>query len=176
MASKVLIALGANISGIWGTPNAILERSLIELSAYNNLQIISKSPWYNTKPVGLWRQPIYLNGIISIETYLSPDSLLCFLKQVERYAGRRGGRPWGPRTLDLDILSYKGLIRHWDIKHRIARSGRLILPHPHLHERPFVLRPLLDVAPEWRHPVFQLSVRKLLLRCGMKDGICHVLD
>jgi hypothetical protein len=85
------------------------------------------------------------------------------LKAIERKSGRRGGRPWGPRTLDIDIVDYGGLVRHWRGGHpsfRKAGTRPLILPHPLAHERPFVLKPLLDIAPHWHHPRSQ-SVREL---------------
>jgi 2-amino-4-hydroxy-6-hydroxymethyldihydropteridine diphosphokinase len=86
------------------------------------------------------------------------------LKGIERAAGRRGGSPWGPRSLDIDILDHKGLVRHWRRgRPRFARAGRrpLVLPHPWIEKRPFVLRPLLDIAPDWRHPVLKRTARTL---------------
>ncbi len=71
------------------------------------------SPLYETRAVGNARQPAYVNAVALLDTTLSPESLLRVLKQVERDSGRRGGRPWGPRTLDIDIVDYKGLVRHW---------------------------------------------------------------
>ena len=89
------------------------------------------------------------------------------LKEIERRSGRRGGRPWGPRSLDIDIIDYGGLVRHWHGgQAEFARAGPrpLVLPHPLAHRRPFVLRPLLDIAPDWRHPALRLSARELWLK------------
>jgi 2-amino-4-hydroxy-6-hydroxymethyldihydropteridine diphosphokinase len=84
------------------------------------------------------------------------------LKQIERRAGRRGGRPWGPRTLDIDIVDYAGLVTHWRKgRGAFGRPRPLVLPHPLAHERPFVLKPLLDIAPDWRHPALKRSAREL---------------
>ncbi len=114
--------------------------------------------------MGRARQPPYVNAVALIDTSLSAEALLKVLKEIERASGRRGGRPWGPRTLDIDIIDYRGLIRHWrgrrpDFRHAGMRP--LVLPHPLAHERPFVLKPLLDVAPDWRHPVLEQSGRGL---------------
>ena len=108
---------------------------------------------------------------------LPPPALLGVLKHIERQAGRRGGRPWGTRTLDLDIIDYKGRVMHW----AAGRSGvprervrPLVLPHPQIANRPFVLRPLLDVAPNWRHPVLKVSAGELWRRVP-KHGQGRVL-
>ncbi len=90
--------------------------------------------------------------------------MLRLLKQIEAKAGRRGGKPWGPRTLDLDLLDYKGLVLNWARKRPAQpRPGArpLSLPHPQLASRAFVLKPLLDVAPDWRHPVTKASAAEL---------------
>jgi 2-amino-4-hydroxy-6-hydroxymethyldihydropteridine diphosphokinase len=92
---------------------------------------------------------------------------LRLLKQIEAQAGRRGGRPWGPRTLDLDIIDYKGMTRNWSGNRKTMPRvwvRPLVLPHPQLELRPFVLRPLLDIAPNWRHPVLKLSAEELWRR------------
>jgi 2-amino-4-hydroxy-6-hydroxymethyldihydropteridine diphosphokinase len=122
---------------------------------------------YETAALGSARQPPYLNAVALAETRLPAPALLRLLKEIEARAGRRGGRPWGARTLDIDILDYKGLILNWNRR----RSGRprqgyrpLILPHPGLETRSFVLKPLLDVAPGWRHPVTGESARSLWRR------------
>jgi 2-amino-4-hydroxy-6-hydroxymethyldihydropteridine diphosphokinase len=99
-----------------------------------------------------------------VDTNLSALALLRLLKQIEAAAGRRGGKPWGPRTLDLDLLDYKGLVLNWArIRPAQPRPGArpLSLPHPQLESRAFVLKPLLDVAPDWRHPVTKESIAEL---------------
>jgi 2-amino-4-hydroxy-6-hydroxymethyldihydropteridine diphosphokinase len=126
--------------------------------------ILAVSPLYETEAVGTARQPPYVNAVALIDTRLSAQSLLRVLKSIERQSGRRGGRPWGPRTLDIDIVDFKGLVRNWR-RGRAAvtapGSRPLILPHPLAHERLFVLKPLLDIAPAWRHPALGLSARTL---------------
>jgi len=160
---KVLVALGANCPGPWGTPAQTIAHALGKIERAN-VAVRAVSPLYETRAVGNARQPVYVNAVALLDTTLSPETLLRVLKQIERDAGRRGGRPWGPRTLDIDVVDYKGLVRHWrDGRGDFARAGTrpLVLPHPLAHERPFVLRPLKDIAPGWRHPVLRRSAREL---------------
>jgi 2-amino-4-hydroxy-6-hydroxymethyldihydropteridine diphosphokinase len=131
------------------------------------LRLCAASPLYETAALGRARQPAYANAVALIETELSPEALLRVLKRIEREAGRRGGRPWGPRTLDLDIVDYKGLVKHWRRgRGEFAKPGArpLVLPHPLAHARPFVLAPLAEVAPGWRHPTLHRSAAELLRR------------
>lgn len=160
---NVLVALGANSQGPWGTPAQTFARALAQLER-NGVSVKSVSSLYATAAVGQTRQAPYLNGVARVATSLPAPALLRLLKQIEAGAGRRGGRPWGSRALDLDIVDYKGLISNWHPrrqKGRRAGAGSLMLPHPLAHKRPFVLKPLLDVAPHWRHPVLQRSAREL---------------
>lgn len=128
------------------------------------MRVRAVSDFYETAAVGRAGQPPYVNAVARVETAMPPEALLRRLKQIERAAGRRGGSPWGPRTLDLDILDYKGRILNWHGgRPGFARAGRrpLVLPHPWIEKRPFVLRPLLDVAPGWRHPVSRKPAQEL---------------
>lgn len=161
--SKVVIGLGSNHEGVWGTPAETIRRALTEI-ARAKIGVAAVSPLYVTAAVGSARQPPYVNAVALLDTPLSPEALLRVLKAIERRSGRRGGRPWGPRTLDIDILDYGGQVRLWR-KGRAAVEGAgarpLTLPHPLAHRRPFVLRPLLDIAPDWRHPALKQSGRAL---------------
>ena len=133
-----------------------MERAGVTVEAISGL--------YETAAVGRAGQAAYVNAAALIDTALPPEALLRLLKGIERRAGRRGGSHWGPRTLDIDILDYKGRVKHWHrLRPRFARAGPrpLVLPHPWIETRPFVLRPLLDVAPDWRHPVTKRSVQAL---------------
>ena len=173
---KALVGLGANCPGPWGTPSSAIAQALGEIDRAH-IDVAAVSPLYATEAVGNARQPAYVNAVALLGTTLSPEALLRVLKGIERRSGRRGGRPWGPRTLDIDIIDYDGLVRHW--RGRMAdfrRAGPrpLILPHPLAQERPFVLQPLMDVAPDWRHPVLQKSAAELL-RALPKAGAGRVL-
>jgi len=160
---KTLVGLGANCPGPWGSPADTIAQALREI-ARGGATVEAVSQLYETAAVGRAGQPPYVNAAALIDTHLPPEALLRLLKGIERRAGRRGGSPWGPRTLDIDILDHKGLVKHWRRgRPRFARPGPrpLVLPHPWIDKRSFVLRPLLDIAPEWRHPVLNQSARAL---------------
>jgi 2-amino-4-hydroxy-6-hydroxymethyldihydropteridine diphosphokinase len=173
---KVLVGLGANSPGPWGTPRKTLRRALKALEA-GGLTIERISELYETAAMGQPHQPPYFNAVILGTTTLPALALLRLMKDIEARAGRRGGMPWGARTLDLDILDYKGLRMNWVGPSKgipYQRTRRLVLPHPGIEQRPFVLLPLLDVAPNWRHPVSKLSACELWRRVP-KGGQGRVL-
>ena len=159
----ILLALGGNSPGAWGPAGESLARACRELEAAG-VRILRSSGLYLTEPVGGGRQPPYLNAVIMVAAKPAPSSLLRLVKQIERRAGRRVGAR--TRPLDLDILSYGSWRLNWPALRR--ERGRLILPHPHLHTRTFVLVPLLEVAPHWRHPVLGRTARTLLAKLAPK--------
>jgi len=176
IATRTLVlALGANTRGLWGEPRETLARTCGELGQAG-LVITGASPVYSTAPVGPGRQPRYLNAVIVAEASLAPAALLRLLKRLERRAGRGPGRHWGPRPLDIDIIDDGGRVLGWPPARR--RRGRLILPHPEMHTRAFVLVPLLDVLPFWRHPVFGVAGKALLRRLAPREraNVRQVLD
>lgn len=173
IAGKTLVGFGANSPGPWGSPADTIARALREI-ADAGPAVEAVSAFYETAAVGRAGQPPYVNAVALIDTHLSAEALLRHLKRIEARAGRRGGSPWGPRTLDIDILDHKGLVKHWrNGCPRFAQPGPrpLVLPHPWVERRPFVLRPLLDVAPNWRHPVTKRSVKELWRQAaGGREG------
>ncbi|MCG8559026.1 MAG: 2-amino-4-hydroxy-6-hydroxymethyldihydropteridine diphosphokinase [Hyphomicrobiales bacterium] len=159
----ILLGLGSNRAGDWGTPAETLDRVGRELAAAG-CPVTHRSPLYVTAALGPEPQDAFVNGVLAISSSLPPEALLRRLKGLERCAGRRSGRRWGPRALDIDILDYRGLVRGWSASSPVRdrmRPPPLVLPHPQLHVRPFVLLPLLDVAPRWRHPVLKQSAQQL---------------
>ena len=114
---------------------------------------VAQSPVYETPPWGYLDQPAFLNQVVRGETGLSPDELLAFLKQIEAQLGRVKTIANGPRSIDLDILFYDDLV---------FESPTLSLPHPRLEGRGFVLKPLVDLAPDLIHPLLHKSMRQLL--------------
>lgn len=156
----ILVALGSNIHGPWGPPRDSVARALVELNR-GPVQLVTASPLLVTEPFGRKNQPSFVNAVVEIATHLSPDALMRRLHMIERAAGRQRGVRWGPRTLDLDLLDYHGLVR---AKRRMSIRP-LVLPHPGIAERLFVLEPLSSIAPGWRHPLTKetaaFTLRKL---------------
>jgi 2-amino-4-hydroxy-6-hydroxymethyldihydropteridine diphosphokinase len=161
--NRLILGLGGNIAGAWGSPKVTLLRAFDALRQ-EGLEPLARSDLFRTKPVGGGRQPDYLNAVVLARASLAPAALLRRLKGLERQAGRRPGRRLGPRPLDIDILDYGGRRLGWPGRGR--RRAGLVLPHPEAHRRAFVLVPLAQVAPHWRHPVLGLNARTLLARLG----------
>lgn len=150
----ILIGLGSNIDGPWGTSRETMRAALRRLAS-DGVGVERSSALVVTAPLGGVDQPNFLNAVIRVATVLGPEDLLAKLEEIERAAGRVRGKRWGPRTLDLDLLDHHGLRRATD---------RLTLPHPEIANRAFVLIPIAEIAPRWRHPVSGESARKLLNR------------
>jgi 2-amino-4-hydroxy-6-hydroxymethyldihydropteridine diphosphokinase len=156
----ILIALGSNIAGRWGAPREAVLRAL-ETMPDHAIDVVAASSLWETKPFGVTDQPNFVNAVGHVETSLPPEDLMQTLHDIERQAGRERKLRWGPRTLDLDLIDYNGMI----LQPEKGSANQLILPHPGIAERDFVLGPLLEVAPDWMHPLTQesatLSFQKL---------------
>jgi 2-amino-4-hydroxy-6-hydroxymethyldihydropteridine diphosphokinase len=151
----ILIGIGGNLeSAQFGPPASTLSAALAGLED-EGIAVLTRSRWYRSEPVPAFEQPWFINAVASLKTELGASELLDRLHAVERRFGRVRGEPNAARVLDLDLLDYNGEIR---------KSPTLVLPHPRLHQRRFVLAPLLDIAPDWRHPVLGLTTRQLLVR------------
>lgn len=171
---RVLIALGSNLASKWGSPVQTLRHAAGELER-SGIIIQRSSALYRTEPVGMRAQASYLNAVLLARVSFAPARLLLLLKRMERRSGRRSGRHWGPRPLDLDIIDFAGRVCGWPPSRRLR--GQLVLPHPEAHRRAFVLVPLIDVMPAWRHPVLGQSARALLARTGtQRRGVKRILD
>jgi 2-amino-4-hydroxy-6-hydroxymethyldihydropteridine diphosphokinase len=149
----ILLGLGSNLPSSAGPPLATIEAALAALQAAG-VTLVARSRWYRTAPVPASDQPCFVNAVVRIETRLDPSELLGLLKRIELDFGRRRGVANEARTLDLDILDYEG---------RVQEEAGLVLPHPRLHERAFVLLPLRDVAPHWRHPKLGKTISALIV-------------
>lgn len=156
----IYIGLGSNLPSVeYGDSIAILTAALDRFHDFG-MVVRARSPWYRSRPVPPSAQPWFVNGVAAVESGLEPAGLLAALHRLEACFGRVRGERNQARTIDLDLLDYNG---------RIAAGtgpGEPVLPHPRLHERAFVLRPLRDLAPAWRHPVSGLDLRVLLGRLG----------
>ncbi|MEO6609981.1 MAG: 2-amino-4-hydroxy-6-hydroxymethyldihydropteridine diphosphokinase [Aestuariivirga sp.] len=153
----ILIGLGSNITGPWGNPRTTVERALICLNQFP-LRLLKSSSLLATKPFGNKNQPDFINAVAMIETALPPIALLSRLHDIERKAGRKRAKRWGPRTLDLDILDYKGRILNPQGKGRAA----LRLPHEGIAVRDFVVLPLAEIAPRWKHPQLLKTAKEMI--------------
>ena len=154
----ILIALGANLPSPAGKPADTLNAALAGF-AVRCITIEKRSGFYRSSAWPNPSDPPFINAVVVARTNLSPSDLLAALHKVERSFGRKRGEPNAPRTLDLDILDYDGRIE----------QGPPVLPHPRMEGRGFVLRPLRDVAPDWRHPVSGRSISELIAALPPSD-------
>ena len=149
----IFIAVGANLpSARFGPPKATCEAALMAINS-NKVKVLRRSRWYRSAPVPVSRQPDFINGVAELETTLSPEALLEQLHRIEDNLGRVRRETNEARAIDLDIIAYNDLVTEAD--------QRPTLPHPRMHERAFVVIPLLEIAPNWRHPILKLSLREL---------------
>lgn len=146
---RAFIALGSNL----GDSRALLDEAVRKLNAAETIWVKKQSDWIVTAPYGVTDQPDFLNGAIEVETLLTAHELLGEMQKIEQEAGRERKVHWGPRTLDLDLLFYDD---------EIIGSDALAVPHPKIEKRDFVLRPMAQIAPYFRHPVSRKTMRTLL--------------
>lgn len=154
----VYLAVGSNL----GDRLENLKQAIASLPP--QMDVKAKSHVYETPPWGYEDQPRFLNQVLKAQTYLQPEQLLKHIKRLEVALGRKATFRNGPRMIDIDILMYDDLVLNTSI---------LTLPHPHMHERGFVLLPMMDIAPDVVHPLTGKSVREMLVSCNL-GGIKQV--
>ncbi len=150
----IYIALGANLPSAHGAPADTLQAALAAIEAAG-VAIVARSRWYATAPVPRSDQPDYVNGVARVCTQLGPADLLALLHRIEDGFGRVRVKRNEARVIDLDLVDYRGMVTGPD-------SQGPVLPHPRAHLRGFVLLPLRDVAPDWRHPVSGRTIDALI--------------
>ncbi|MBM3513283.1 MAG: 2-amino-4-hydroxy-6-hydroxymethyldihydropteridine diphosphokinase [Alphaproteobacteria bacterium] len=156
----ILIGIGGNLPSAMGAPLETCKAALTALQS-EGIRLEALSPWYASAPQPPSDQPEFVNGVARISSPLPPAQLLDALHRVEAAFGRVRGAPHHARTLDLDLLDYDGR----------QETGLVVLPHPRMTERAFVLAPLADVAPHWRHPVSGRTAAELLAEIKQDQGI-----
>lgn len=165
----ILVGLGANLEFDGFSPVQNMEKALADLGNHGHVEVEDVSSWYRTAPVGGIDQPDYVNGVARLKTRIDPLDLMRLLLETEKRYGRVRGERWGPRTMDLDLLDFDGCVLDSE-----EEGITLHLPHPRMHERVFVLAPLLDVAPTWKHPVSGRSGANYLTEIGANQEVQRV--
>lgn len=154
MFQTILVAIGANLASAEGrTPLETCRWAAGQLAQLPGLELRKVSRWFATQPIPASDQPRFVNGAAWLSGAVEPCRLLGMLQAIEAAAGRVRGVANAARTLDLDLLAMDGLA---------MASPELVLPHPRLQDRAFVLAPLQDIRPDWTHPVLRLSVATML--------------
>ncbi|HEY9163565.1 MAG TPA: 2-amino-4-hydroxy-6-hydroxymethyldihydropteridine diphosphokinase [Magnetovibrio sp.] len=169
-SGSILIGVGANLSSDrFGAPLAACEAALKVLAENPHVRVVARSRWFESEPVPVSDQPWFINGVVRVETDLSPQALLDLLHAVEARFGRVRTVPNAPRVLDLDLLAYGDAV--------LGESGEggMQVPHPRLENRAFVLLPLGDVAPDWVHPQSGRTLADMVAKLP-KDQVCRPLE
>lgn len=149
MPPVAYISIGSNV----GDRARNCRQGMAAIAAADGIELLARSKLFLTEPVDYREQPWFINAMVKISTSLEPLELLDVLKSIEREVGRKDPTvKFGPRVLDLDILFYED---------RVINSETLVLPHPRMHRRHFVLRPFCDIDPTVEHPLYKKNVRQL---------------
>lgn len=161
MNHTLYLSLGTNM----GDRAANLKQALTSLPP--QMTVKKKSKVYETPPWGFTDQEPFLNQAVMVTTYLEPEPLLKHLKRLEVALGRQATFRYGPRLIDLDILFYDDLV---------LETPSLTIPHPHVHDRGFVLLPMMDIAPDLVHPGMQKSIREMIALCNTEGIVPYTAD
>lgn len=148
----ILIGIGGNLPSRFGAPRETCAAALVALAAHG-VHPVHRSRFWRTAPVPESDQPWFVNAVAAVDTALSPGAVLALLNDIEQDFGRVRGERNAARGIDLDLLDYRG----WQMY-----TDQLTLPHPRLQDRAFVLLPLADFAPDWRHPVTRAGLADLI--------------
>jgi 2-amino-4-hydroxy-6-hydroxymethyldihydropteridine diphosphokinase len=150
------LGLGANL----GDPGRQVQEALERLNSAFEVEVTRVSTFYRNPPLGPANQPWYVNAVARLRTRLGPEELLRLLQRIETDMGRVRGEHWGPRVIDLDLLLYNG---------EVIFTPDLVVPHPEMQHRAFVLAPLVEIAPRAWHPVLHKTVADLLAELDAAD-------
>ena len=161
----IYIGIGSNLNGKKNeTPLQNCKKALLELK--KEVNICNISSWYKSEPIPVSNQPWYINGVVEISTNKSSIDLLEFILNIEEFFGRVREKRNEARILDLDIIDYK--------KQIIYKKNKLIIPHPRMHQRSFVLQPLCELNPKWMHPITKKGIKELIRNLNNKQKILKI--
>jgi len=158
---RLFVALGSNL----GDRLQFLRRAVDALGSEGGFRVASISSVYETEPVGKKDQPKFLNAAVELSSLLSPDSVLVKLKHIEEAVGRTPSEKWGPREIDLDLIYFGDLV---------VNSPSLVLPHPEVDKRRFVLTPLVEIAPDFVDPLRACTLGKMLEACPDTASVSRI--
>jgi 2-amino-4-hydroxy-6-hydroxymethyldihydropteridine diphosphokinase len=163
----IVIAIGSNLPHpAFGAPIDVCNAAIHAIED-SGCEVMERSRWFHSAPVPASDQPDFVNGVVSVRTALAPDALLTCLHRIEDRFDRLRSVPNAARTLDLDLIAYHNMVN--------SGEGRALLPHPRMSRRAFVLYPLRDIAPDWRHPSLGDTLQTLI--DALPDGqVCHPVD
>ena len=162
--AQCFIALGSNIE----PRGRYIQQALALIDKHKQISVEKISSIYETQPIGGPENQLpYLNAVAKIKTSLTPHELLKYLQQIEQNLGRKRNIFWGPRTIDIDILL---------IDSEIISTDELIVPHPLMHERKFVMQPLAQIAPDAIHPILMMSAKTILESLGSEEDDNNIKD
>ena len=159
----IYLGLGSNL----GNRENNFSQCLSHLTDTQDIVIVKMSSIYETEPHGFIIQPGFLNMVIEIETQTPPDQLLNIIQNVEKKMGKKKYFHWGPRLIDIDILSFQN---------RVINSKKLTLPHQLMHLRKFVLVPLNEIAPDFIHPLVNKNINQLLNECRDESKVIKIIS
>ena len=161
----IYIGIGSNLNGKNNeTPLENCKKALVELKKEVNICKISS--WYKSEPIPVSNQSWYINGVVEISTNKSSIDLLEFILNIEEFFGRVREKKNEARILDLDIIDYKKKI--------LYKKNKLIIPHPRMHQRSFVLQPLQELNPKWIHPIKKKGLKELISNLNDKQKIFKI--
>lgn len=158
MKQIAFISLGSNM----GNRLSLLEEALTNLQKKYPIEVVNVSSIYETEPVGYENQDVFLNMVAQIRTSLTPGELLDACLQIEKFLGRKREIRWGPRTIDLDILLYND---------QNMITERLVIPHPRMHKRSFVMIPLIEICPNITLPAMKQPLCELADQLSDREGV-----
>lgn len=178
--TKGLVAVGSNMPSPAGSVVDTVGIALKLLSEIESIHVSAQSRLFQTPAYPAGAGPDFINAVVAIESDLGPTDILAALHALEKHLGRTRMERWESRMIDLDLLAFGDCIlpdatiqAQWmnmeSNEQLVKTPEQLILPHPRLHQRGFVLVPLLDIAPDWQHPVLDLSVKEMVARLAADD-------